>query len=92
MLFPEEDNCSAGAHSQAEGAGGIIGEVIGGIAGAVGGLFSGPKGVGSGFVNGAIGGGLAGAGDAVVDKYNAAIRHQVVKQAIMLKQLPYTEA
>ncbi|WP_330167278.1 hypothetical protein [Bartonella grahamii] len=70
-LFPEEDDCSAGAHSQAAGAGGIIGEVIGGIAGAVGGLFSGSGGVGSGFVNGAIGGGLAGAGDAVVDKYNA---------------------
>ncbi|WP_375610102.1 MULTISPECIES: hypothetical protein [unclassified Bartonella] len=70
-LFPEEDDCSAGAHSQAAGAGGIVGELIGGIAGAVGGLFSGPGGVGSGFVNGAIGGGLAGAGDAVVDKYNA---------------------
>ncbi|WP_375614418.1 MULTISPECIES: hypothetical protein [unclassified Bartonella] len=69
-LFPEEDDCSAGAHSQAAGAGGIVGELIGGIAGAVGGLFSGPGGVGSGFVNGAIGGGLAGAGDAVVDKYN----------------------
>ncbi|WP_375661781.1 MULTISPECIES: hypothetical protein [unclassified Bartonella] len=53
------------------GAGGLVGEVIGGITGAVGGLFSGPGGVGSGFVNGAIGGGLAGAGDAVVDKYNA---------------------
>ncbi|WP_375653224.1 hypothetical protein [Bartonella sp. OD88NMGDW] len=70
-LFPEEDDCSPGAHAQAAGAGSIIGEIIGGIAGAVGGLFSGPKGVGSGFVNGAIGGGLAGAGDAVVDKYNA---------------------
>ncbi|ACS50826.1 hypothetical protein [Bartonella grahamii] len=35
MLFSEEDNCSAGAHSQAEGAGGLIGEVIGGaLAGA----------------------------------------------------------
>ncbi|WP_375649333.1 MULTISPECIES: hypothetical protein [unclassified Bartonella] len=52
-LFPEEDDCSAGAHAQAAGAGGIIGDVIGGIAGAVGGFFSGPGGVGSGFVNGA---------------------------------------
>ncbi|WP_375651577.1 hypothetical protein [Bartonella sp. LB28NMGDW] len=70
-LFPEEDDCSAGAHAQAAGAGGIVGELIGGIAGAVGGLFSGPGGVVNSFVNGAIGGGLAGAGDAVVDKYNA---------------------
>ncbi len=70
-LFPEEDDCSAGAHAQAAGAGGIVGEVIGGIVGAVGGLFAGPGGAAAGFVNGAISGGLAGAGDAVADKYNA---------------------
>ncbi|WP_245410023.1 hypothetical protein [Bartonella tribocorum] len=69
-LFPKEDDCSAGAHAQAAGAGGIVGELIGSVAGAVGGLFSGPGGVGSGFVSGAVGGGLAGAGDALADKYN----------------------
>ncbi|WP_375638665.1 hypothetical protein [Bartonella sp. MF74HXZ] len=61
MLFPEEDNCSAGAHSQAEGAGGIIGEVIGGIAGAVGGVSVVPL---------AIVGGLGGAASGLKDKYN----------------------
>ncbi|WP_254493705.1 hypothetical protein [Bartonella sp. B1099] len=70
-LFPEEDDCSAGAYSQATGEGGIIGQLIGGISSAIGGIFSGPGGVSSGFVNGAIGGGLAGAGDAFADKYNA---------------------
>lgn len=69
-LFPEEDNCSTGAHSQATGAGGIIGELIGGFAGAIGGIFSGPRGVRPSFVNGTIGGELAGAGDAFADKYN----------------------
>ncbi|UNE54906.1 hypothetical protein [Bartonella machadoae] len=69
-LFPEESDCSAGAHSQAAGAGGLVGTAIGGVAGAIGGIFARPKGVSNGFVNGAIGGGLSGAGDAVVDKYN----------------------
>ncbi|WP_375651576.1 hypothetical protein [Bartonella sp. LB28NMGDW] len=58
MLFPEEDDCSAGAHAQAAGAGGIIGEVIGGIAGAVAGL---PR---------VVGGGLLGAAIGLIDKYN----------------------
>ncbi|WP_273783880.1 hypothetical protein [Bartonella sp. AU15XJBT] len=69
-LFPKEDDCSAGAHYQAAGKGGIVGTVIGSIASAVGGIFSGSGGVAKGFVNGAIGGGLAGAGDALADKYN----------------------
>ncbi|MCZ2158427.1 hypothetical protein NPX99_03925 [Bartonella sp. 220] len=69
-LFPKEDDCSVGAHSQASGAGGIVGTLMGGAAGAVGGIFSGPGGVATGFVKGAIGGGLAGAGDTLADKYN----------------------
>ncbi|WP_175869171.1 hypothetical protein [Bartonella gabonensis] len=45
----------------------------------IGGIFSGLGGVGFGFVKGAIGGEVAGAGDALADKYNEAILHQVVK-------------
>lgn len=69
-LFPEEDDCSTGAHSQATGASGIIGELIGGFAGAAGSSIARLGSAGAGFLGGAIGGGLAGADDAFADKYN----------------------
>ncbi|WP_375622284.1 hypothetical protein [Bartonella sp. TT119HLJHH] len=53
-LFPEDDY-STGAHAQAAGTGGIIGDVIGGIAG--------PGGAGAGLLGGAVSGGIGGAGD-----------------------------